>query len=116
MRFIDVVLMLLVIAALCGFILYCGGCAHGKASAQGNTGQAAILGNQATGADSTATTAAFNPHDMGTAKAGRDLATSLSFVGGNIGLTILGGILASGFIRAHCVAIRALASVAEIER
>lgn len=107
---------LFVIVASCGLIMWCGGCASGKASATGNTGQAAILGNQATGADSTATTAAFNPHDMGSAKAGRDLATSLSFVGGNIGLTILGGILAGGFIRAHCVAIRALASVAEIER
>ncbi|MFA5379517.1 MAG: hypothetical protein WC455_27415 [Dehalococcoidia bacterium] len=31
----------------------------------------------------------FQPHDMGTAAAGRDLATSLSFVGGNIGLTLI---------------------------
>jgi hypothetical protein len=69
-------------------IIVCG-CASARGRATGNAGQAALVGTQASGQGSTSTTAAFNPHDMGTASAGRDLATSLSFVGGNIGLTLV---------------------------
>ncbi len=42
MRLVDVIFAVLVIAALCGLILWCGGCASGKAVVKDNTASSTI--------------------------------------------------------------------------